>query len=630
MRYPKQIKSRNKIEALTGIKSSLDKIRSVIAFVYLLYVANGRKSFVKYSVATENKISIEPELLKSIEDLVGHKGLEKIINNNPLITNQYEPLYVGVTLLMKMGYLKMEGKQNTAERTGGVRFPKQLYFANNTLVLDLILKGIQEDVRYSSLYDWLQNKKATSSDFEDRVCMFLSTCTVFTQFKLRDNADNELFFQTDGIYAALMEGKDDVIYNDSHEFVGPTRIYNNVLKEGLEPWIEIKKSVLSFSNKENPDAKSMGAIISTTLDIHNVKNDAIETDDIIEDDDVNNPEEAPLQQIFYGAPGTGKSHRIKKQLKALNVPEKNIFRTTFHPDSDYSTFVGAYKPTMKPVADKYKAVAGKDEEITYSFVPQAFLQSYVAAWSNQDENVFLIIEEINRGNCAQIFGDLFQLLDRDENGVSEYKIKADADIRTYLEDVLGKDADGIKDGELCLPKNLYIWATMNTSDQSLFPIDSAFKRRWDWKYVKIKNEHKDWKVDIDIKTKDSAGNETTAKLDWYEFIDKINEIIASMTSSADKQLGYFFCKPKTKDSKEIDAETFVSKVIFYLWNDVFKDYAFEDASLFQYTIEVNGNKETKDLTFPDFYNDDESINTTCLTDFIEKVLNWKKGNEDKE
>ena len=338
-----------------------------------------------------------------------------------------------------------------------------------------------------------------------------------------------------------------------------------------------------------------------------------------------------LQQIFYGAPGTGKSHKIKENEQVKNAEEKKlVFRTTFHPDSDYSTFVGAYKPTMKPVADKYKAVAGKDEEITYSFVPQAFLQSYVAAWKNPDEKVFLIIEEINRGNCAQIFGDLFQLLDRDENGVSEYKIKADADIKAHLEKELGQDSDGIKDGELCLPKNLYIWATMNTSDQSLFPIDSAFKRRWDWKYVKIKNEHKDWKVDIDIKTKDSAGNETTAKLDWYEFIDKINEIIASMTSSADKQLGYFFCKPKTKDSKEIDAETFVSKVIFYLWNDVFKDYAFEDASLFQYTTEVNGNKETKDLTFPDFYNDDESINTTCLTDFIEKVLNWKKGNEDKE
>ena len=342
------------------------------------------------------------------------------------------------------------------------------------------------------------------------------------------------------------------------------------------------------------------------------------------------------QQIFYGAPGTGKSHKIKDNEQVKKAEEKKlVFRTTFHPDSDYSTFVGCYKPTMKENVISKNGVETKEEQIVYRFIPQAFSKAYVAAWKSEDD-VFLIIEEINRGNCAQIFGDLFQLLDRGSDGFSEYPIDADTDLGSYISNELKKSKredipNDIREGKkLVLPSNFYIWATMNTSDQSLFPIDSAFKRRWDWKYVKIKNEHKDWKVDIDIKTKDSAGNETTAKLDWYEFIDKINEIIASMTSSADKQLGYFFCKPKTKDSKEIDAETFVSKVIFYLWNDVFKDYAFEDASLFQYTIEDNGNKETKDLTFPDFYNDDESINTTCLTDFIEKVLNWKKGNEDKE
>lgn len=340
-----------------------------------------------------------------------------------------------------------------------------------------------------------------------------------------------------------------------------------------------------------------------------------------------------LQQIFYGAPGTGKSHKIKDNAKVREADEKNlVFRTTFHPDSDYSTFVGAYKPTMRPVPNQYKAVAGKDEEITYSFVPQAFLQAYVAAWNNQGDDVFLIIEEINRGNCAQIFGDLFQLLDRDGNGFSEYSIMADKDLAKYLG---GKDEDGqdiltnkegIKDGKLRLPNNLYIWATMNTSDQSLFPIDSAFKRRWEWKYIKIKegrdeNGNKlDWKVDIKM---DKEGT----LLPWWNFIKKINEIIASMTSSADKQLGYFFCCAK---DGVIDEDTFVSKVIFYLWNDVFKDYGFEDASLFCYT-----DKEGKeqDLTFPDFYDEDgEKVNTERLTDFVKKVMSWKadsKKDEDK-
>lgn len=592
MSYPKQIKARRKIDALTGIKSSLDKIRSVISFVYLLYVANGCKSLVKYSVSKDSKIMIDPKLLESIENLIGHKGLGSIINNNPLITNQYEPLYVGVTLLMKLGYLKMEGKQNTAERTGGVRYPKQLYFANNTLILDLILKGIPEDIRYASLYEWLQNKKATSSDFEDRVCMFLSTCTVFTQFKLRDDLSNELFFQTEGIYSALKEGNNDVVYNDSHELVGPTRIYNNILREGLEPWVKIDKSILSFSEKDNPNAESMGGMISTTLDIHNVNNDALVTDDDIEDNDETASKDYPRQQIFYGAPGTGKSHKIKDDEKIISSDEKNlVFRTTFHPDSDYSTFVGAYKPTMKPVLDQYKAVAGKDEDIAYEFISQAFLQAYIAAWNNQEENVFLVIEEINRGNCAQIFGDLFQLLDRDNEGYSEYPIKADRDLAKYLsgKDEYGNDVlvnkDGIKDGKLKLPKNLYIWATMNTSDQSLFPIDSAFKRRWDWIYMPIGYKNNNWTIEIGEK-----------KYNWVEFQHKINESIYAVDNSEDKQLGDYFVNADRTGNK-ISADTFLNKILFYIWNDVCKD---DPDQIFQWIDD----KQTKSIKFSEFFEGD--------------------------
>lgn len=294
-----------------------------------------------------------------------------------------------------------------------------------------------------------------------------------------------------------------------------------------------------------------------------------------------------FQQIFYGAPGTGKSHRIKENENVKKADEKNlVFRTTFHPDSDYSTFVGAYKPTMRPVADKYKAVAGKDEEITYSFVPQAFLQAYVAAWNNQDDSVYLIIEEINRGNCAQIFGDLFQLLDRDCEGYSEYPIVADKDLCKYLkgkdennQDVLS-NKDGIKDGKLRMPKNLFIWATMNTSDQSLFPIDSAFKRRWDWQYIPIFDGKKEWKIEADGK-----------RYDWWQFLQKMNDQIGSTTNSEDKKLGYYFCKAK---NGIIDAETFVGKVMFYVWNDVYKDFAEEAGDLFK-------DEDDSILSFSKFY-----------------------------
>ena len=298
----------------------------------------------------------------------------------------------------------------------------------------------------------------------------------------------------------------------------------------------------------------------------------------------------PLQQIFYGAPGTGKSHEVKRITKG-----ESVIRTTFHPDSDYSTFVGAYKPTMKPVADKYKAVAGRDEEITYEFVPQSFLQAYINAWryfaeagltsvQSTPKKQFLVIEEINRGNCAQIFGDLFQLLDRDDAGFSEYPIQADSDMKKHLAaafkdlpylktpalgDMTAEEtALAIRNGEkLILPNNLYIFATMNTSDQSLFPIDSAFKRRWDWQYVPIHDGGKGWMIVADGK-----------RYDWWQFVGAMNNKIGEATYSEDKKLGYFFCKPK---DKIIDAEIFVGKVIFYIWNDIFKDFAEESGSLFK-------------------------------------------------
>lgn len=327
-----------------------------------------------------------------------------------------------------------------------------------------------------------------------------------------------------------------------------------------------------------------------------------------------------FQIIYYGAPGTGKSHRIKKQLEEMNEPKENIFRTTFHPDSDYSSFVGCYKPTMKPVADEYKAIVGKDEEIAYSFVPQTFIKAYTQAYKNPDENIYLIIEEINRGNCAQIFGDLFQLLDRDENGVSEYPIKADSDLKIYLEGELGVGHDGIKDGELCLPSNLYIWATMNTSDQSLFPIDSAFKRRWDWEYEPIKYKNTDWGIEIG-----------DYKYSWTSFQRIINDKIFEATNSEDKMLGDYFVKPC---NNVITEKQFINKVLFYLWNDVCKD---GDGDIFR-------TEDNKDIKFSDLYNDNcidtlqsmmEYLGVTLLAEDyeianVEKGINKTAKNHNKE
>lgn len=306
------------------------------------------------------------------------------------------------------------------------------------------------------------------------------------------------------------------------------------------------------------------------------------------------------QIIYYGAPGTGKSHRIKEQLEG--VPKENIFRTTFHPDSDYSTFVGAYKPTRseRPLyglfgKETVRLKDGKDlseDIITYKFIPQAFLNAYMQAYRKPDENVYLIIEEINRGNCAQIFGDLFQLLDRDEYGVSEYTIKADADLKAFLEDEMGEGNDAIKDGELCLPSNLYIYATMNTSDQSLFPIDSAFKRRWDWEYEPIKYKNTNWMIDIQGEA-----------YSWVSFQKEINRRIFEATSSEDKMLGDYFVNPS---NGIITEKMLLNKILFYLWNDVCKD---GEGDIFKVS-------DTEDVSFSELYGDGGKQKLIDMMDYL--------------
>ena len=328
----------------------------------------------------------------------------------------------------------------------------------------------------------------------------------------------------------------------------------------------------------------------------------------------------PLQQIFYGAPGTGKSYHVDGK-----TTDENSIRTTFHPDSDYASFVGAYKPIMAEMPMKVVPVVlnngasfnqnegtYSEKRITYKFVPQAFLKAYCNAWKNLDEPYYLVIEEINRGNCAQVFGDLFQLLDRNEQGYSSYAIEADEDIRRFIsedgdeyklsslqiEDVWNDDhskliakgediANGVK---LVLPKNLHIWATMNTSDQSLFPIDSAFKRRWDWEYMPIKYSNSTWLIDI-------AG----VKYRWVDFQKEINKRIYDATESEDKKLGDYFVK--TDANNNISAKLLLNKVIFYLWNDVCKD---GDGDIFKINTDQSDASKIEDIKFSEFFIDTDT------------------------
>lgn len=306
-----------------------------------------------------------------------------------------------------------------------------------------------------------------------------------------------------------------------------------------------------------------------------------------------------LQKIFYGAPGTGKSHTVDTEY----VKGNKCFRITFHPDTDYASFVGCYKPKMG---------GPTGEDITYSFVPQVFLNAYIYAWNHPDEPTYLVIEELNRGNCAQIFGDIFQLLDRQKTvhpGYSKYTINADSDIATYLSGKLENkeryekaicEIYGLKEFDfsiLALPSNLNILATMNTSDQSLFPIDSAFKRRWEMGYVAVNYaDAEQFSVKID----------DAHKYSWADVLRGLNRYIKHEKHSTNKILGNRFVQ--ADENNVISSVAFRDKVLFFLFNDVFKD---ED----EFRTSFFGGNDT--LYFEDLCEGDDW--TTYVINFVEKT-----------
>lgn len=272
-------------------------------------------------------------------------------------------------------------------------------------------------------------------------------------------------------------------------------------------------------------------------------------------------------RIVFGAPGTGKSYELKEDCeKLLKDTNGSYERVTFHPDYSYSQFVGTYKPVM-----------GADEKIRYDFVPGPFMRVYVDALkSGRTENPqphLLLIEEINRAKVAAVFGDVFQLLDRDDDGVSEYEIQASEDIRKYLAKQLGGVPDNYQ--KIRIPNNMFIWSTMNSADQGVFPMDTAFKRRWNFEYLGI-NENEE-KIS-GIGKIELAGNDEP--VEWNILRRAINAKMSSeqFKINEDKLMGPFFLSKKIIASDEngmiIDTDKFVaafkSKVIMYLYEDAVK------------------------------------------------------------
>lgn len=285
-----------------------------------------------------------------------------------------------------------------------------------------------------------------------------------------------------------------------------------------------------------------------------------------------------MQTIFYGAPGTGKSYTIDTDILS-GVDDDHIFRITFYPDFSYSDFVGQLLPTVLPPASP-----GGTSTITYEFQKGVFTLALEKAYENNAEDVYLVIEEMSRGDCAAIFGDIFQLLDRHKTG-------ADLGYSRYFinNKMISKDIVALPGDTVRLPANFHILGTVNTSDQNVFVMDTAFKRRFDWEYVSPNPIPKAgvpgaYENDVDLQIVDGT---TIKTISWVDFYQKLNEFIADdryLDLGEDKQLGPFFIEFDMAGSAADHKKKIQNKLLNYLWTDVYKASFKSDVRLFKSDI----------------------------------------------
>lgn len=271
--------------------------------------------------------------------------------------------------------------------------------------------------------------------------------------------------------------------------------------------------------------------------------------------------------LLYGVPGCGKSHKVEEEYESKITTEKNKVRVVFHPDYTYSDFVGQLLPVLKEVEN---AQGVKEEKLQYEFVPGPFTKIIKTAYEEPNQQCLLIIEELNRGNAPAIFGEIFQLLDRNDNGESKYGIY-NADIAKYayggLPENQGIAINVIANTPIKLPLNLTIVATMNTSDQNVFTMDTAFQRRWQMKHIpnRFTGESLDEKTINHV-----AKHLPNSEISWGVFAQTINKKMHTANlgfgGTEDKSLGVYFATDNDLD----DAERFAEKVLKYLWDDAFK------------------------------------------------------------
>lgn len=679
----------DQIDLKLGIKSSLPSVKPTLALLFLMWREMGRPSELEYATAQGNAIALRTDIeealyqrLHEVSDGVTLEQFRDKVNNNLMLKAQLEALLVAFELVWKVAKIRFsDGKPNSAERTGGSRYPKKVWF---TLNMDLLDAVCGDDADYIKVFfSWLGFDLNADNEKENNIIRFLTIISESAYYKLIDN-EADVVFNLESVYKAVLSHADAVDISGDKEAKGSLRILKSALAENLisnisarnnavtaidaetlrhyadrvavfhqlepkvylttpatEPTIDFDALRQEWMDKDNQEfilscldfMKTHGLFTDKSLETlqdkeqcavlfrHNSLNGILlcvntnQPDDeqrkdangnaryysekymIAENgyfvssewrpdrEDARKPlidwifalmqeikfstgyqSEFPRNRILFGAPGTGKSFTLNHEKELLLADGGEYERVTFHPDYSYANFVGTYKPVPCKDSD------GKDA-ITYSYVPGPFMRTYVKALQNSRTDApkpfLLVIEEINRANVAAVFGDIFQLLDRGDDEVSEYPIQASEDIKKYLAGELGGNPDDY--AEIRIPDNMFIWATMNSADQGVFPMDTAFKRRWDFTYLGID----DSEAGIVGKKVILGQGEYRRVVEWNALRKAINEELLTYKVNEDKLMGpYFISKKNLPEGEMIDTAVFTrifkNKVIMYLFDDAAK------------------------------------------------------------
>lgn len=605
MNRPDNMSVYNALDLKLGIKSSLPHVKSAVALILLFWECSIKSAELQYSVQSGDKIVINPNLKTAIknklaqickQDGINIDTVIDAINNNSLFKSQMESLIVAFELIWKLAKISFidEDKTAGAERTGGIRYPKKLIYTVNADIIDTLIDN-DWDAYVRILILWIGVDINYDKQIETRLSRLLTAISEGAIFKLVDGTNDVIFNQND-VYKKLMQTKNNVDLNGDEEAKGSLRILKSLLSDGLNPYLEGHNGDVQILKGQFNNLEEYQKRVETFLQLSATKIIGFEDANIDKETDrqdslENNRVASGRNILLYGVPGSGKSWTIEHEYCK---PGSVVERLVFHPDYTYSDFIGQILPAVSD-----------DGQVSYKFTPGPFTNILRESYNNPSKEYILIIEEINRGNAPAIFGEVFQLLDRkveirdiDDNGypigTSEYGITN----MNIAEEMYGKDR---KTEKVRIPSNLSIIGTMNTSDQNVFTLDTAFQRRWDMRLI----ENNFASVDSSLADAEILDTGIT----WKNFCVEINKIVVGnstrMTSAEDKRLGAYFVHvhdlkydDTMGDLKEYDTlrvkETsgsltddeksriavirdamrqnrkFPEKVIKYLWDDAFK------------------------------------------------------------